>query len=513
MYIEPGSECYLLSGVPLDATYQHTIYFESKEAQEAYFKQKINVNNAPEEQKPYAFNKQTYIRVLEGQRGMFKAEMLPHNSDDMMTLNYIMFRNDLFQHKWFYAFITDIIFVGNRVYNIHFELDYMQTYMFNYKLKECWIERQHVSNDEIGRHTLPEPVDLGPYKTKIQTYTNKMDEYSVMIGYVQGEGSGSVSATYISGQFSGVFYEIKPCNSQTEATEIGSFLAGFTEDGKNDNIVCISYVPSYFVSSSGATVTYTAHAPARPTDLNGYTPRNKKLLTFPYTCIHVTNGDGDETVLHYELFSDPENPPAFWITGATSPTPQILCVPKDYNGEIRCFDEKIAISEFPQCAYAIDTYRAWLAMNSGQQQINAVRSIGSSIASGSPVPALMGAWQQMNDASKAAIMSDKAKGTQTGSAMVSARWLDFYFAQKSILPEYARVIDDYFDRFGYNYQRNAIPSTHSRPHWNYVKTKGCTIVGTLPRAVAEKICSIYDNGITFWKNASEVGDYSLDNTI
>ena len=28
-----------------------------------------------------------------------------------------------------------------------------------------------------------------------------------------------------------------------------------------------------------------------------------------------------------------------------------------------------------------------------------------------------------------------------------------------------------------------------------------------------KICSIYDNGITWWKNGSEVGNYSLNNTV
>ena len=29
----------------------------------------------------------------------------------------------------------------------------------------------------------------------------------------------------------------------------------------------------------------------------------------------------------------------------------------------------------------------------------------------------------------------------------------------------------------------------------------------------KKICNIYDNGITFWKNGSEVGQYNLDNTV
>ena len=39
------------------------------------------------------------------------------------------------------------------------------------------------------------------------------------------------------------------------------------------------------------------------------------------------------------------------------------------------------------------------------------------------------------------------------------------------------------------------------------------LTGDLPAKDAEAIINIFDNGITFWNNIDEVGNYSLDNTV
>ena len=84
--------------------------------------------------------------------------------------------------------------------------------------------------------------------------------------------------------------------------------------------------------------------------------------------------------------------------------------------------------------------------------------------------------------------------------------------KKAITREFAVKIDDYFNRYGYQTNNVKVPNRNSRPHWNYVKTVGCSIKGSIPADDKSLICRIYDNGITFWKNGSEVGDYSLDNS-
>ena len=78
--------------------------------------------------------------------------------------------------------------------------------------------------------------------------------------------------------------------------------------------------------------------------------------------------------------------------------------------------------------------------------------------------------------------------------------------------EYAIIIDDFFSKYGYGVKRLKIPNTHSRPHWNYVKTVDCTATGSIPADSMNHICEIHNKGITYWKNGNEIGNYLLDNS-
>ena len=96
--------------------------------------------------------------------------------------------------------------------------------------------------------------------------------------------------------------------------------------------------------------------------------------------------------------------------------------------------------------------------------------------------------------------------------------------RKCVIPEYAKIIDDYFTMFGYATRRVKYPNVRQypkgslRPHWNFIKTQGCVIHSSrtlgkgLPAEAEAQISKIYDNGITFWMDGNEIGDYSLDNS-
>ena len=109
MYIQPTTNIKLLKDVPLDTTYDHTIYFDSATAQYNYFVglQKYNLNNY------------TYQRV---KRGMARVGI---KADNLYDCNYMMFQNTAYGDKWFYAFITSVEFVNNECAEIYFELDVM----------------------------------------------------------------------------------------------------------------------------------------------------------------------------------------------------------------------------------------------------------------------------------------------------------------------------------------------------------------------------------------------------
>ena len=86
MYIEPNTNIRILKDVPLDTTYDHTIYFSSATSQTNYFAglTKYNLNN------------QTYQRV---KRGYARVQ---RKAEDLYDCNYMMFQNsaygNCFQH-------------------------------------------------------------------------------------------------------------------------------------------------------------------------------------------------------------------------------------------------------------------------------------------------------------------------------------------------------------------------------------------------------------------------------
>ena len=89
--------------------------------------------------------------------------------------------------------------------------------------------------------------------------------------------------------------------------------------------------------------------------------------------------------------------------------------------------------------------------------------------------------------------------------------IGFSVFEKCIRSEYAKMIDDYFEKYGYAVRQLITPSIVTRPHWTYLKTCGCIIDGVINAQDAQTIKGIYDNGITTWKKLSEVGNYNLNN--
>ena len=146
-YIAPDGVIWVLRNCPLDNTYEHTIYFQTATWQEQYFYTL----------RKHGLTNQSYSRVG---RNRLRVE-IPYES--LYDCNYVMFKNQSYENKWFYAFITDIQYINNSLVEIQFEIDVMQTWMFDYTLQPCFVEREHALTDAVGDNILPEPVALGEY--------------------------------------------------------------------------------------------------------------------------------------------------------------------------------------------------------------------------------------------------------------------------------------------------------------------------------------------------------------
>lgn len=328
--------------------------------------------------------------------------------------------------------------------------------------------------------------------------------------------------------YQGVKYIFIYTENSTGVTRADDFFDAVVSQRLTDSIVNISYVPFNLFSSQDSeepvirTLSDTYYQfLRRPTTVDGYTPRNKKLLTYPYICMGI-DCLSDSKTYRYEWFG---NNISFLLKSSLNSAPEIACAPVDYNGIVYGVTgqtdnatEQIVMRNFPQCAFTIDSYRAWVANKSASTVIGllgSASSVGIGLATGnasSVASGITSAMQQATSAYLEATQGNKTKGTQGGNVDAATKRMDFYFKQMGITRNYAEIIDDFFDRFGYSCRRVKLPNTNVRPHWTYTKTKDCTIRGGVPVDDMHKICSIYDNGITFWRNGDEVGNYSYDNS-
>ena len=103
-------------------------------------------------------------------------------------------------------------------------------------------------------------------------------------------------------------------------------------------------------------------------------------------------------------------------------------------------------------------------------------------------------------------------GVNQGDIAFSTR-LSFTVYRKSIKEEMAKIIDGYFDMFGYKVNELKVPEIHSRENWNYIKTIDCNFSGDIPGDDLVKLRQMFDNGITLWHNPSTFLDYSQRNRI
>ena len=517
MYIAPNSTIKILKGVPLDPTYEHTLYFNAadptseKTRQTNYFSSKAK----------YTLSNQYYQRA---KRGWMRIEK---RCEDLYDCNYLMFQNTAFGYKWFYAFIKSVEYVNNEVSEIEYEIDVMQTWYFDFYFEKCFIEREHTASDNAYEHTLPENLNIGTdyvCRSQVTQNMNPNADGSMAVCVLRNrkpaEGSPSAS-TYTNGVYTAC--AISRNLRASQPNDIDTWLDQFVED----DIVAIYQYPNILQPNYQIDININNIAQS---DLvfGNYVAKNKKLMCYPFCQLIVSNNCGDYAQYKYEYFDHTYPVLNFRLRGVMATEPALILTPKNYKGIADDYDDGIIMADFPQCAWAGDTFKAWWAQNKNSFEtamltstISNLLNIGASGVTGNPIGFVSGnanlfssianRMAQVEDIKHRPNRTFGSAQTSTMNAAFDKYKFDFYHMK--IKEEYARIIDGYFDKFGYAVNKIDIPSRKARPHWTYCKTVGCAIVGTtgVPADDAKKICSIFDNGITHWVNPSEVGNYNLDN--
>lgn len=331
--------------------------------------------------------------------------------------------------------------------------------------------------------------------------------------------------SYIGGLYTGIKYYAGLVNNITQVAQLDAYLADLVSKRKEDSVVAVFMMPYPFYSDGISPAIHRVEVP-RLNSIMGYVPRNNKLLQEPYMWLSVDTGN-EANSYRWESGSEPGNL-SFILSCGMSPNPEIVCYPYNYNGVGgHNPTESVTCSGFPQCAFTIDSFRAWLAQKATGQALQLVGSAAAVVAGAAAAPVtggaslaasaagvagLVGMASSVNNIVKDATQGNKVRGTQGGTTDVAVREKSILFKYMCVNENSARVIDDFFTRYGYSCCRVKIPNRNVRKQFTFTKTKDCAIIGRVPADDIKKLKSIYNNGVTFWRYPANVGRYDLDNS-
>ena len=291
------SKVYLLN-TPLEDDKKNTLYFANASAQQTYMQ-----NNIIKSYTNVSYQRDTSI---------FRC---PAHIDTIRNCNYIMYQNTAYSNKWFYGFIKKMYYIDDGRTDIEFEIDPIQTFMFNITIKPSFVEREHTNDDTIGHNTIPEPLEIGEY---ICMGTHQMFVYNIVnCYYVLAVTKVLPQITPVEGTVynacipDGCIYiavdsldSVKKITKVYSASSEGAIVAIFVAPKE-----CFTQAwdssPQHFNYSTKPSMTFSStETVSKPAEtLLSYTPRNKKLLTYPFRYIQASNNAGQVTNYKVEDFA------------------------------------------------------------------------------------------------------------------------------------------------------------------------------------------------------------------
>lgn len=576
-YIPPTGTIQMLAGVHLNPKQEDTLWYDTTASRDAAFDSFVYAT----------YTEQSYSRPT---RNSVKIQ---DTADRLYKCSYMRFKNGAaFGGQWIYCFVLAVEYVNNNTCEVFYQIDDMITWFPQCELRQCFVEREIPATDRLFENLIPENLETGEYTINGNIPVN-LGEPCYLLACAK-DRDGDITFTYLEDSHLSIplkyyaFYLNSPYNPEQPENNIVALLQQYYKDNNSpENIISINAIPSILLSTDGSTdipydygidivtgkLSVGLKMPSNPLNfewfvdvtpaLDNYIPKNKKLHTFPYKYIQLSNNSGQIVNYNYEdfVFEQGTSEPTriyFQIMGTPYGLPCMLMIPKNYKTVEIDEDEGCVLSNFPSIPWVTDTYKAYLAQNRASITTSLLCSAVSTLASsaisfggGQALQALGNAMQferpgslmgQYNTISGTQQMAGSvinggvsigAQIAQTIAKLHDAKQqpntvhglsqcdafsvmcdiLKYEIMPYSIKAEQAKLIDDYFSAYGYAQHKIKIPNTHSRPFWNYTKTQGCIVVGDVPADALARISAIFDRGIRFWKHNSNIGDYSLNNSV
>lgn len=496
----------------------YTRWFSSRAEQQAFFNSQI----------VKSFTNTTFQRIDESAR-------LTINAESVANCNYMSFTNSEYNGRTWYAYIDSFRLESPNVTTVNFTIDPIQTFMFDISLGESYVEREHVNSDEFGEHTVPESIDYGELRVCPEgSKAVDLGKYVYGIFFTdknrspESRGGGVV----VDGVFTGC-----SLSRITDVSLLNDVIRQYESDSSKEIIAIMQAPEKAFPPFGQEDLTGVSLHMGNVTEAYpGKKIRNKKIFSYPYTQIWVTNLNGTLAKFKPDLFPA-ENEISFSALSAFGLNPRLVLYPVRYRDipllpptpglpdTLRSFwlPDGIALDVGIQCCYKSDIYAEWLARTNAQAPGEALKlfsglalgavtgGAGAAAAAGSVLNFIS---NNIAEGITASLEAPQLKG-QFGNVSINAKYgfngfVAWYMGLKD---EYIEKIDNYFDMYGYKVNAFKVPNLTGRKSWNFVKTAGANIIGNgIQNEWINKIRDMFDTGITLW-HVNDIGNYSLDNTL
>ena len=536
----PDTVVKVLKNVPLDDTYTDTRWFASTDEQQSFFNGKAK----------YTFTDMTYQRVNNSVANLRipLSCRVPMIADNLYDCNYIMFQNTNYGSKWFYAFIRKVNYINPNNTEILYEIDYLQTFMFELRIKPSFVEREHASlAEDIPFYNLtPEPIDVQVDAEDVSQFTRlgakAEDGYVIRLSVMPNSLIESLLVGFSAQMYNGI-YSGCVCNFYSDYSRLAAIITAICAiDGGSESIVDISMCPN---GSEADNKGYRAKETTIETKINyldtnftttpeTYAIRNKKLLNSQFTYIKARSDSGEEMIWKPELFYNQDGKLSGFANEISMPEYGYCFTPNYYM-------RNAGLVEYGNAEYSItfqqEVHCTWSTFGWGANliksglKIAAIASTGGTLAGalnstvngtsvlrgmqlaglgGQTQPDAIGQMQQVGSLLSARTeenVNTKGSGDALSYAM-GLRGIEI----KRMCPnsETLKKLDMYFDMFGYQVNKVKMPNLNTRQSWNYVKLNTPCIYGSVPVEGMEIIKRAFSNGIRLW-HVDAVGDYSVEN--
>lgn len=524
----PDSEIWCFRDVNIDVNYDNTYYFTDETSQINYFQNLDTlIYHSPS---LHYIRQNTYVDV--------NAPI-----DDLFQCNYIIYNNWSFERTYIYNFVTNVEYVNNNVTRLYIQMDVIQTYLTKWTLGDCFVKRQHVTNDVRGQNVEPEPVNIGKYvytpiTTLYQKTTGKIGTIpnSFVVAATFNDDFVDAQSGLSGGFLSGLYFNV--FDNWLGAT---SFIHNAVTHGKSNGIVNVFMVPKYMADKYNNTSPYTDNISfPKSHTLGTYTPQNNKLLTYPYSMLDVVSAEGTHVTYRWEDFLNNDGYCWFAVRGALTSNPSIGVFPLQYqtfNRDTPRYTQGVMITNFAQCGYNTDTYAAYVAMNTstldvtekqlatnvGYASVNSIiGSIGDVIKLDfggvvNNVKSVTDTYGNIEKYNANLIDMDRqasvSYGVSQGNAVQAAGDLDIYFHDIYITHRRAEKIDSFFNQYGYAINAVQTPNLCARQRFTFIQCENLEIKCSAQANIIQQIVTIFAKGITFWNDKNSFGDTQSPNPI